>query len=76
MIPVDFKIDEKVMKEDDAYLKWKKEFEKSHCKIINKSFFIKCIRDENELILEFKTFTRKDLLTSYEQTLEKVSLLR
>ena len=35
----------------------KKEFEKSHCKIINKSFFIKCIKDENELILEFKTFT-------------------
>ena len=66
VIPVDFKIDEKVMKDDDAYLKWKKEFEKSHCKIINKSFFIKCIRDENYLILEFKTFTRKDLLTSYE----------
>ena len=39
---------------------------KSHCKIINKSFFIKCIREENDLILEFKTFTRKDLLTSYE----------
>ena len=66
VIPVDFKIDEKVMKDDDAYLKWKKEFEKSHCKIINKSFFIKCIRDENDIILEFKTFTRKDLLTSYE----------
>ena len=54
VISLDFKIDEKVMKDDDAYLKWKKEFEKSHCKIINKSFFIKCIRDENDLILELK----------------------
>ena len=59
-------VDEKVEKDDDAYLKWKKEFEKSHCKIINKSNFIKYIRDENDLILEFKTFTRKDLLMSYE----------
>ena len=66
VIPVNFQIDEKVVKDDGAYLKWKKEFEKSHCKIINKSFCIKCIRDENNLILEFKTFTRKDLLTSYE----------
>ena len=38
------------MKDDDAYLKWKKEFEKSHCKIINKSFFIKCIVGAGALI--------------------------
>ena len=65
-IPSDFKVDEKLMKNDDAYEQWKKEFEKSHCKIINKSFFIKCIKDESDIILEFKIFTRKELVTSYE----------
>ena len=65
-IPVDFKVNEKSMKIDDAYQQWKREFEKSHCKIINKSFFIKCLKDENGIILEFKIFKRKELVTSYE----------
>ena len=49
------------MKIDDAYQQWKREFEKSHCKVINKSIFIKCLKDENGIILE-----RKELVTSYE----------
>ena len=65
-IPPEFKIDDKIFKEEDPYNIWKIEFEKTHSKIINKSIFIKCIKDDNEIIQEFKTFSKKDLITSYE----------
>lgn len=34
------------LKLEDPYITWKIEVEKTHSKIIYKSFFIKCIKDE------------------------------
>jgi len=48
------------------YQKWKTEFELSHFKVINKSFFMKIIKDQFGFIQEFKPFSKTDIITSYE----------
>jgi len=50
----------------DEYQKWLEEFNKNHFKVINKSFFVKCIKNENGFIEEFKIFSKTDIITSYE----------
>jgi len=51
--------------EVDPYQSFKKDFELKHCKIINKSFFIK--RQENEIIY----FNENKLITSYKHLSDK-----
>ena len=63
----DFVIIEKP--KDDKYNMWKKTFEQIHCKIVNRSFFIKCIKDNKGVIVEFRIFYKNSLITSYENTL-------
>lgn len=60
------KEEEEPTDELDEHQKWKKEFEKTHCKIVNSSLFIKLVRDEKGYIKEFKTFNKSSLLVSYE----------
>jgi len=50
----------------EFYYNWKTEFEKSHFKVINKAFFIKCLKDEMGFIEEFKIFTKSEIIISYE----------
>jgi len=50
----------------DFYDSWKETFELTHFKVINKSFFIKYIKDEFGFIEEFKVFTKSDIIISYE----------
>lgn len=45
---------------------WRDEFNLSHFKVINKSFFVKCIKNEDGFIEEFKIFSKTDIITSYE----------
>ena len=47
---------------NDEYADWKSKFELVHCKIINKSFFIK----QNENMEDFTIFNKNALITSYE----------
>jgi hypothetical protein len=50
----------------DEYEKWLEEFNKNHFKVINKSFFVKCIKNEDGFIEELKIFSKTDIITSYE----------
>lgn len=50
----------------DFYNDWKEKFELMHFKVINKSFFIKYIKNEFGFIEEFKVFTKTDIIISYE----------
>jgi len=61
--------------EEDAmkvYYDWKEKFERHHFKVINKSFFIKCIKDKNGIILEFRIFSKKEIIDSYEHDYFKI----
>jgi energy-coupling factor transporter ATP-binding protein EcfA2 len=48
------------------YQNWRDEFNLTHFKVINKSFFVKCIKNEDGFIEEFKIFSKSDIITSYE----------
>lgn len=52
--------------EQSFYEKWRDEFNLTHFKVINKSFFVKCIKNEDGFIEEFKIFSKTDIITSYE----------
>lgn len=47
------------------YPQWKAIFEKTHCKIINKSTFIKAVRDIDGTFKEFVIFKEQELKASY-----------
>jgi hypothetical protein len=51
---------------NDEYLEWKTEFELTHAKIIDRSSFIKSVKDKNGFIIEVRSMTKRDLLISYE----------
>jgi len=50
----------------ECYTDFKREFEKTHCKIIDKSNFYKIKRDSCGVLTEIKIFTKEELKTSYE----------
>jgi predicted nucleic acid-binding protein len=60
---------EKEDEDEDEHQKWKKEWEKTHCKIVNSTIFLKLVKDDKGFIKEFKTFDRKKLLDSYEDAI-------
>jgi hypothetical protein len=65
IIPADF--NEHVKNENnDEYLEWKKEFELTHAKIIDRSSFVKSVKDKNGFLIEVRSMTKRDLLVSYE----------
>lgn len=65
VIPDDF--DENTKNEiNDEYLLWKKEFELTHAKIIDRSLFVKSVKDKNGYLIDIKSMTKRDLLISYE----------
>lgn len=51
---------------NDEYLLWKQEFEITHAKIINRSSFIKLVKDQNGFLIEVRSMTERDLLVSYK----------
>ena len=50
----------------ETYADFKKGFEKSHCKVIDKSSFYKIKRNHQGIITEAKIFNKADLIISYE----------
>jgi hypothetical protein len=59
-------LSEMQMETKSFYQKWRDEFNLTHFKVINKSFFVKCIKNEDGFIEEFKVFSKTDIITSYE----------
>jgi len=59
-------LSETQMETKSFYQIWRDEFNLTHFKVINKSFFVKCIKNEDGFIEEFKVFSKTDIITSYE----------
>lgn len=56
----------------ECYVDFKKAFEVAHCKIVNKSAFLKIIKETDGSVKECKWFSKNELTTSYEHlTYEK-----
>lgn len=51
---------------NDEYLLWKQEFEITHAKIIDRSSFIKSVKDQNGFLIEVRSMTERDLIVSYK----------
>ena len=71
VIPEDYETYDAESSDDDCYVNVKKEFEKTHCKIINKALFTIETSDDNILLLssvKFKTAYQHLKYTDYSKT--------
>lgn len=65
VIPADFNEHAK-NENNDEYLEWKKEFELTHAKIIDRAAFVRMVKDKNGFTVEIRSITERDLIVSYK----------